>query len=381
MSPRILAASPAPLARGPSRALGLPALARPNPAADSGSIVLRRPKIGIASRTPPSLRLVALLLALASPARAAEPPPVKVKVFVAAMFEIGKNTGDRAGEFQHWYERYWLKSTPIAIRGALNPVYCNEDGVCGAVLGMGKVASSASMQAILLNPQLDFSETYYILSGVAGTPPERGTIGDVVWASWLVDFDLGHRWAESEVAPGAPLFKPRQGYEAIRAYRLNPALVAWALRLSADTPLADSAAARAYRERYPQAAARRAPEVATGTHMTGDTWFAGPGLSAQAQYIARLYGADDYRMTEMEGTGITQVIARLHGTDRIMALRGAVNFDQGSPGETTLQHLDPVPGETAGGFEESVVNIERVGSRVVDHIVADWPHWAGGVPP
>ena len=327
--------------------------------------------------------LLAVILALPLPSRAADAlkAPVKVKVFVATMFEIGKNTGDRAGEFQHWYERYWTDGEAIEIRGALHPVYCNQDGVCGSVLGMGKVASSSSMQAILLNPQLDFSQAYYILSGVGGTPPSRGTIGEVVWATWLVDYDLGHRWAAGEVAPGEPLFMPRKGYESIRVYQLNPALVAWAMRLSADTPLKDSDAARAYRMRYPQEAARRPPAVASGTHMTGDTFFHGPGLSEQAQYIAKLYGADDYVITEMEGTAITQVIARLHGTDRVMALRGAVNFDQGNPNETTLQHLDPAPGQTAGGFAETVENIERVGSRVVDHIVADWPIWAGGVPP
>ena len=38
------------------------------------------------------------------------------------------------------------------------------------------------------------------------------------------------------------------------------------------------------------------------------------------------------------------------------------------------------PGETAGGFAETVENIELVGSRVVDHIVANWPQWKGGVP-
>jgi purine nucleoside permease len=304
----------------------------------------------------------------------------RVKVFVGTMFEIGANTGDRAGEFQHWYERYWKDSTPIAIRGALNPVYCDADGVCGAVLGMGKVASSSSMQAILLSPALDFSHAYFILSGVAGTPPSRGTIGDVVWATWLVDYDLGHRWAHDEVPPGHPLFMPREGYESIRAYKLNADLVAWAMRLSADTPLKDSEAAEAYRNRYPNEAARRAPSVSSGTHVTGDTFFIGPGLSAQAQYIAKLYGADDYVVTEMEGTAITQVIARLHGTDRVMALRGAVNFDQGNPNETTLQHLEPAPGMTAGGFAETVENIELVGSRVVDHIVAHWPEWGGGVP-
>jgi purine nucleoside permease len=64
-----------------------------------------------------------------------------------------------------------------------------------------------------------------------------------------------------------------------------------------------------------------------------------------------------------------------------MSLRGAVNFDQGNPNETTLQHLDPAPGQTAGGFAETVENVELVGSRVVDKIVAEWPQWQMGVPP
>ena len=56
-------------------------------------------------------RLVAALALAAGLAGCASTPgaeaqrPVRVKVFVAAMFEIGQNTGDRAAEFQHWYER------------------------------------------------------------------------------------------------------------------------------------------------------------------------------------------------------------------------------------------------------------------------------------
>jgi purine nucleoside permease len=236
------------------------------------------------------------------------------------------------------------------------------------------------MQAILLNPQFDFSQAYYVISGVAGTPPARGTIGEVSWATWLVDYDLGHRWAPEENKPGEPTFMPRKGYEEYRRFKLNPDLVGWAMKLSSDTPLKDSDSARKYRLRYPDAAARRAPFVGTGTHMTGDTFFHGPGMSKQAQYIARLYGADDYVITEMEAAAITLVIKRTHGTDRVMSLRGAVNFDQGNPKESTLQHLDPAPGETAGGFAETVENIALVGTRVVDHIVAHWPQWQAGVP-
>ncbi|CAO3378938.1 purine-nucleoside phosphorylase [Azospirillum argentinense] len=318
------------------------------------------------------------VLGLGTSAEAAE--PVKVKVFVGAMFEIGKNTGDRAGEFQNWYERYWQSAEPIAVKGALNPVYCNADGVCGAVLGMGKVSSSASMQAILLNPQLDLSQAYFIISGVAGTPPSRGTIAEVNWATWLVDYDLGHRWAPEEGKPGEPTFMPRKGYESVRLFQLNPALVSWAMKLTGDTPLKDSDSARAYRQRYPQDAARRAPFVGMGTHMTGDTFFHGPGMSEQAQYIAKLYGADDYVITEMEAAAITLVIKRTLGSDRVMSLRGAVNFDQGNPKETTLEHLDPKPGETAGGFAETVENVAVVGARMTDHIVAHWDQWQAGVP-
>jgi len=306
--------------------------------------------------------------------------PIHVKVFIAAMFEIGENSGDKSGEFQYWYQRYFKNSQPINVKGALKPVYCNKNGVCGGVLGMGKVASSASIQAILLNQQFDFSRSFYILSGVGGTPPSKGTIGDVSWGSWLIDYDLGHRWSPEEGEVGAPTFMPRKGYENIRRYQLNPLLVDWSMALSTDTKLKDSPSAQAYRTRYPQIAARRLPKVLKGTHMTGDTFFHGPGLSKQAQYITELYGADDYITTEMEAAAITQVISRIHGTQRILSLRGSVNFDQGHPNETTLEHLDPAPGETAGGFTETVENIVLVGAKVTDHITNNWQIWQQGVP-
>lgn len=310
----------------------------------------------------------------------AQDKPIEVKVFIAAMFEIGANTGDKAGEFQYWYERYFLQSKGVLVKGALNPVYCNDDGVCGSVLGMGKVGSSASLQAILLDDKFDLSQSYFVISGVGGTPPSKGTIGDVSWGSWLVDYDLGHRWKPEEGAKGEPTFMPRSGYEDIRRYQLNPLLLQWSLALSQAVNLQDSASAQAYRQRYPQVAARRSPTVNSGTHMTGDTFFHGPGLSREAQYISALYGADDYVITEMEAAAIAQVLSRTVGTQRLMSLRGAVNFDQGNPNETTLQHLDPAPGQTAGGFAETVENIVLVGAKVVDHIVRHWDKWQQGVP-
>lgn len=163
------------------------------------------------------------------------------------------------------------------------------------------------------------------------------------------------------------MFMPRKGYEKYRVFQLNPALVRTAYRISAGTALQDSDSAQRYRQRYPEPAARKAPSVHIGTHMTGDTFFHGPGLSKEAQYIAKLYGADDYVATEMEAAAIALVIQRLHGTDRILSLRGSVNFDQGNPNETTQAHLDPKPGETAGGAE-TVANVAKVGGAWVDTV-------------
>ncbi|MDU0355245.1 purine nucleoside permease [Paraglaciecola aquimarina] len=230
---------------------------------------------------------------------------LKVKVFIAGMFEIGENKGDKAGEFQHWYLKYFDGAVPIQVKGAAGPVFCNDKGICGSVLGMGKVASSASMQAILLHPAFDLSQSYFMLSGVGGTPPSKGTIADVSWGTWLVDYDLGHRWKPDEAIAGEPTFMPRSGYETIRRYKLDQNLLQWALALSQAVKLKDSPSAQAYRTRYPDKNARRAPTITQGTHMTGDTFFHGPGLSAEAQYITELYHADDYVITEMEAAAIT----------------------------------------------------------------------------
>ncbi len=321
-----------------------------------------------------------LLLWMFSVGADAAASPLKVKVFIASMFEIGANTGDRAGEFQLWYEQYLRDSQVVEVKGAKSDVYCNADGVCGSVLGMGKVGSSASLQAILLSPELDFSQAYFVLTGVAGIPPDRGTIGDVSWASYVVDYDLGHRWAAGETPENMPLFMPRSGYEGIRCYVINPQLLVWAEKLSLNASLKDSDDAQRYRKRYHQNAALAKPRVKSGTHMTGDTFFHGPGLSAEAEYMSQLYQVDHYQITEMEAAALLQVLSRYGFENRALSLRAAVNFDQGNQNESTLSHLDPAPGETAGGFENALENMTLVGRYFIDHLIQHWPQWQQQVP-
>jgi hypothetical protein len=67
------------------------------------------------------------------------------------------------------------------------------------------------------------------------------------------------------------------------------------------------------------AACSSTPPTAPGWWTAISAFFHGPGMSKQAQYIAKLYGADDYVITDMEAAAVTLVIQRTHGIDRVMS--------------------------------------------------------------
>jgi len=317
---------------------------------------------------------------------------IEVKVMIFAMFEIGDYRGDFPGEFQHWVEGLdfvqWFE-----VAGAYGPVLCNNNGVCGTVIGVGKSEAATSITAVLLDPRFDFSKAYFITSGCAGTPPSVGTLGAVFWADWVVDYDLGHRMWPDEGTPFQPLecnpaTNPKcvlcgtcpEGESCIeyepRAYKLNEDLVAWAYCLSKDVELADSEAAQSYRALYTEEAARRTPFVGIGTTVCGDCYFHGPGLSKEAQYICDLYGAGTYSTTEMEDYATATVLARFGYLNRYLSLRDVVNYDQPHPGQTTQESLE----SSSGAFQIGMENAWRAGSIVVNYIVANWGVWEKGVP-
>ena len=319
-----------------------------------------------------------------------EIPPVKVMVF--AMFEVGAPRGDFPGEFQYWVEGFNLDQHRIVVPGALGPVFYNDDGVYGTVIGVGKSEAAASVTAVLLDPRLDFSAAYFITSGCAGTPPSVGTLGAVFWADWVVDYDTGHRMSPEEGTPFQPLecnpatdpncklTCPKEAKDCKeytpRAFKLNENLVAWAYYLSKDVELADSEAAQNYRALYPEEAARRAPFIDIGTTVCGDCYFHGPGLSKEAQYICDLYGAGTYSTTEMEDYATATVLARFGYLDRYLSERDVVNFDQPHPGQTTQESLDT----SSGAFKIGMENAYRAGSVVVNYIIQNWEMWKSGIP-
>lgn len=305
-----------------------------------------------------------------------EEPVLPVKVCVLSMFEIGENSGDFAGEFQHWYENFFEEAQAYEVPGMPNPFYLNSEGMGGTVTGMGKAQSASTLTALLGDPRFDFSRTFFIVSGCAGGSPERTTLGSVVWCYAAVDYELGHSWKESDGPLGRPTFLMMEDFRDSGHIPLNKDFTLWAWELTKDVPLQDDPKAQAYRELYLPEAANGTPSVQQGVSVTGDSYWHGKGSSKTAEYICSLYDAGTYGVTQMEDSAFAKVLKNFGHLERMLILRDVVNFDQPHPDQTVEESLQA----SSGGFSIGMTNGYRVGSRVAKHILENWETWKEGFP-
>lgn len=309
------------------------------------------------------MKLSACILALAAAAACAASEPLRVRVVVVTMFEVGAPTGDAPGEFQHWVERFPLDEE-LPFPAGPRPLRLNrESGVLGIVTGAGIAQATASVLALGLDPRFDTSEAYWVVAGIAGVDPADASPGSAVWARWVVDGDLAHEidareipadWPHGYVALGAR--RPDEPGEAPwlpeRAWRLDPALVERAYALTRDIALPDADAVRALRERFPGAEARLPPRVLLGDNLSSSTYWHGARLNAWANAWVRIHtgGDGNYVTTAMEDSGTCVALRRLHALGRadfarLLVLRTASNFDQPPPGQSPA---DAVSGDYSG---------------------------------
>jgi len=346
------------------------------------------------------LPIVALgLLYLRPASEAARLTVIAPKVLTVTMFQTGDPLHGGAGEATAWVQNDALDRL-IAIPGAFSPLYCNAGyDHCLTITGVGAVNAAASMMALATSDRLDLSQTYIMLAGIAGTPPDAGTLGSAAWADWVVAADLVDEIDARELPPEERYPKFRMGCAVpwcdtssstgTEVFRPNPVMTEWAYRLSKDVPLADNDAARAFRALYPEGLpARRAPFVTTCGIISDSTFWHGTLLSDWARWWMQQWtaGQGRYCMVAIEGTSMLAVLARLHGTGRVdfnraMVLRSASNFDQQYPGQTAQQSLEVSLQGVNGGGDIALRNAYLVGSAVVREIIDHWPRWEAGPPP
>lgn len=339
--------------------------------------------------------LLGVLLAAAGLANAAD-KPVEVKVVVVTMFEIGKDTGDTAGEFQLWHERQKLDLRyPFAHHHDLffNPT----TGVLGMVTGEGTANSATAVMELGMDPRFDLTHAYWLVAGIAGVDPEDASIGSAAWAHYVVDGDLAHEIDAREIPPDwstgyFPLdsskpYDPKAKAPEGQVFELNPGFVEWAYQLTRGVDLGDSEHLQRSRARYkgfPNAL--KPPFVLKGDNLASMTFWHGKILNEWANHWVSYWtqGRGNFVTTAMEDSGTLVALNYLKATgkvdkERVLVLRTASNYSMPPPGVTAAQNMLK-ENEGYSGLGASVESAYRVGSKVLEELRQKWSLYRDHVP-
>jgi purine nucleoside permease len=335
------------------------------------------------------LTLMLISTCLSRTAAAADAPPLAVKVLIINMFSL---------EAAPWLDA--LKPTrEIRVPGLSSDyplVMCTADAVCQMTTGMGHANAAASMMAVLYSGLFDLRETYFIVAGIAGIDPKRGTIGSAAWARYVVDSGIAHEIDAREMPRGwqdgffgiltdGPGQVPKFEYRT-EEFDLDDALLQQAISLSKSAKLEDSQDLREYRRHYPAAPANQPPTVIQCDTLSGDTWWSGNRLGEYARRWTRLLtgGKAVYCTSQQEDNATLNALTRgaksgLVALNRVAVLRSGSDFDRPYPHQGVLESMQ-AQRALPGAVRVSAVNLVHTGMPLVEAIVQHWDIWQHRVP-
>mgnify|MGYP001436168423 FL=1 len=344
---------------------------------------------------PSALLFTVILLAFLDSSWADARP---VKIVVVTMFEIGNDTGDRAGEFQLWKERRDLTEV-LPFHGWRDLHYDPNDGLLVMVTGIGTARSAAAVMALGMDDRFDLSKAYWLIVGIAGIDPEDAPVGSAVWSEYLVDGDLGHHIDSREIPEDWPFgyfprytmgpFDPNKPEPTGELYQLNPGLTDWAFELTKDIEITDDPSVRKERVLYTEhPKAQGKPIVLKGDHIAALTFWHGKLLNDWANRLVSYWtdGKGNMVTSAMEDTGSYLSLSWLNkigrvDKQRVMVLRTGSNYTMQPPTRTAAENLlKETKGYKYAGLEVAVEAGYRVGSRVVDEIIDNWQIYEANVP-
>jgi len=322
--------------------------------------------------------------------------PIPVKVVVVTMFERGADTGDQPGELQFWVERNKLDRV-IPFPQGFHDLRMNRDGVLAVLTGVGTAKSTAAIMALGMDPRFDVTHAYWLVAGIAGMNPLRGSIGSAAWAEWVVDGDLAREIDSREIPAqwktgylplrgSVPYEQPRDSSEG-EVYHLEPGLVDWAFRLTEHVPLTDSEGMHAARIQYAAPNAQRPPFVMKGDTLSAGTFWHGQLLNEWATDWVQYHtgGKGKFVTTAMEDSGTLQsltLLAKAGRVDinRVLVLRTASNFDLPPPGVTPAENLARLRLGQYPAYLPALEAAWKVGNTVVENLLRNWQKYRDRTP-
>jgi purine nucleoside permease len=318
-------------------------------------------------------------------------PPLVIRAVIVAAFEPAD--GPVPGELSLWKERERL-TTELPFAFGLQPLVLSDDGVLGVVTGVGAARAAAAITALGLDARFDLTHAYWMITGVCGIDPARGSLASVVLPEYVVDGDLTHEidareipaeWPDGFVPIGKtlPYQLPRadrfEGGDGI-VFRLNAQLVQRAYRLAKNVELVDKPAmALRRREFAPAETAWRVPHVLLGDELSSSTFWHGRLMCERARRWVdyQTEGRGRYAITAMEDSGILQaltLLARDGRVDfsRVLVVRAASNFDQQREGIGAAESLAETKVTSYSAYLPALENAWRVGSPILHELLSTW---------
>ena len=275
-------------------------------------------------------------------------------------------------------------------------VHCTLDGsVCQITTGEGEINAASSTLALVLSPEFNLTQTYFLLAGIAGISPEVGTLASVTFAQFAIQvglqYEIDAREKPSDFSTG---YVP-QGTTSIDSYpefiygtevfQLNDALRQRAIAFAKTANLSDTQEAQGYRKLFANAPAQAAPSVIACDTATSDNWWTGELLGQAFQNFTKLVtnGAGSYCTTQQEDNAVLEGllrgnIARRTDFSRIILMRTGSDFDRPPPGVSTAENLF----NGYHGGDPALANIHLAGVKVVEGILQEWNStFAAGIAP
>jgi purine nucleoside permease len=327
--------------------------------------------------------------------RAPESAPIEIRVVIVTAFEIGDDTGDKAGEYQAW-AAVMPQILPFPV-GFRHLRYDPATKVLLLSTGIGTNRAAASTMALGLDPRFDLRHAYWLVAAIAGANPDGISVGSAAWIGDVVDTDYGYAVDPREAPAGWPagMFArdskaPYQGPRGDTRYNLfplNKGLRDWAYAQTSHIAIPDTPVLKAIRAGYPAyPAAQRPPSVRVGDEASGQTFWHGALLNTHVEKWVEYWTGrpGSFVVTAMEDSGVAGALTMLGRTgradpDRLLVLRTASNYSVPPAGTGAAESLIA----EAGGLSALQPSLDAaflVGAPVVAALSGGWATTRDRIP-
>lgn len=310
----------------------------------------------------------------------------KPKVVIMNMFEI---------EQTQWIENLNLtEKITVPMLSPLYPyVHSNKEmTIMSFTTGEAESNAAASVTALLSSPLFDFTETYFLISGIAGGSPIETSIGSVTFAQYAVQVgsayeldskEIPANWTYGYVNYGTeqPNKYPTQWY-GTEVFELNTNLRDRAMKLADDAVLANlTTDLQKYVSHYNSSyAAVKGPKVVACDTATSDVYWKGFHLAKWAEDTVSTYtnGTAKYCSTQQEDNASLEAILRankfgLVDYNRVVLTRGISDYDRPFNGVNITEYsLDSTLSYGNQSTQIALDNLYKAGLPFVLDVVSNW---------